>query len=66
MADEIQDQNVIKVWRDDASGWWHARIGPSDGRGVERSGHNPIELLTRLMHVIFRDGWIFDPTWKPR
>lgn len=64
MADEIDRQNVIRVFFDAADGLWHARLGPDDG-GIEAIGMTPWYAFDLLRYRALADGWIFDPSWRP-
>jgi len=65
MADEIPDQNVIRIYRFPADGEWRARIGPDDGRGVEATGKSPCSALGFLIQQIHSGKYAFDPGWCP-
>jgi hypothetical protein len=63
MADEIKDANVVRLWRDPASGKWCGLLGPDDGRGLLTSKHiSPFVVLATLAHHSRMRGWPFDPT----
>jgi hypothetical protein len=64
-ADETEYQNVVQVYQV-ADGLWKARIGPSDGRGVERIHLSPTAALSALFRAITNGAWMFDPSWIPR
>ena len=65
MADEIENQNVIQIYRSPADGLWRAHIGPDDGRGVEQLGGTPCQALGRLIQKIHGGQYAFDPSWYP-
>lgn len=67
MADEIQNQNVIRVWWDDNEAGWVAAIGPLDGRELKTVGHSTVwTALGMLREQIECVKWPFDPTWLPK
>jgi len=63
MADEIDDQNVIRVFS--LGGTWAATIGPADGRGLTRIASTPSRALALLVDAVRHGCWCFDPDWKP-
>ena len=66
MADEIRDQNVIRLERDETTGAWTAAIGPSDGGAVVATHpSSPLEALCALVLALHSGGYIFDPSWTP-
>jgi hypothetical protein len=65
LADEIPNQNVIRIYRSPADGQWRAHIGPDDGRGVEQLGGTPCQALGRLISQIHGGKYLFDPSWCP-
>jgi hypothetical protein len=65
MADEIANQNVIRIYRSPADGQWRAHIGPDDGRGVEQLGATPCQALGRLIGQIHGGKYTFDESWCP-
>lgn len=65
MADEIPNQNVIRVYRSPADGLWRAQIGPDDSRGVEQLGGTPGQALGRLVSRVHGGQYTFDPSWCP-
>jgi hypothetical protein len=62
MADEIRDANVVRLWRDPASGKWHGLLGPADGRGLVVEGRDAPEVLTYTAWEAVGKAWPFDPT----
>jgi hypothetical protein len=65
VADEIPDQNVIRIYRSPADGQWRAHIGPDDGRGVEQLGATPCQALGLLIGQIHGGKYTFDESWCP-
>lgn len=66
MADEIEDQNVVKTFRDPSTGLWTARIGPDAGPNVETVAADALGALTELLAILHSGGYLFDFTWTPR
>ena len=65
MADEIKDQNVIRLERAETTGAWTAAIGPPDGRAVSVTHpSSPLEALCALVLALHSGGYLFDPSWK--
>lgn len=64
MADEIRNQNVIRVTREE--GFWRAAIGPDDRTGLFANGPTPERAIEGLHYVIGFFGWPFDPSYRPR
>src|SRR4051812_32804569 len=71
VADEIQDANVIRIWRElDDEGKpfdpdrWVARVGP-EGQGKQAPGANPIEAAIALVSLCHNERWPFDLGWQP-
>ena len=65
MADEIDQQNVIRVWRA-ADGRWQARIGPDDERAIDAVDDSPTMAVAVLMSSLAIGGYAFDPSWAPQ
>ena len=63
MADELPDQNVIRVYRLPA-GRWQARVGP-DSAGLAAYGPTGRIALMRLAARLTDDGYEFDRDWSP-
>lgn len=63
MADEIPDQNVARVTF--AGDRWRAAIGP-DELGLAAEADDPGHALFLLSARVMTEGWLFDPSWRPR
>jgi hypothetical protein len=63
MADEIPNQNVVRVFRHGKV--WLAVIGPCPGAGIVASGRTALLALARLLFALIEGGYTFDPTWTP-
>jgi hypothetical protein len=63
MADEIPNQNVIRVSRDGLL--WAALIGPDLAQGLCGFGMTPTLAILGLASRMARSGWILDESWKP-
>jgi len=68
VADEIENQNLIRVSRRAANGcipaYWTARVGPDPG-GLAACGFSGADAVRRLAIRLLDHGWIFDPSWEP-
>lgn len=66
MGDEILGSNVISVHRDPTLHWmWIATIG-SRTQGARCAGTTPAQAIMTLALLCEREGWTFDPSWKPQ
>lgn len=69
MADEIENQNVIRASATKdivAHGMvWVARVGPDDERGVEAHGIDPVNAICALALRLHHGGYVFDSTPAP-
>ncbi len=64
MGDEIKNANVIRIVKDGNS--WICWIGPDFATGISATARTPAAAVYALADRISWDGWVFDPSWRPR
>lgn len=64
MADEIEDQNVIRIWH--SIDGWYAGIGPLGHQQFHVGPADSVHVALKILaHMIEHGYWIVDETWIP-